>query len=504
MKTEKIQKRIIKGAGFAFVGSVSFAGMKYLQRLVLARILEPEQYGVFSLGLMVFMVSVSLGALGVQRGVNRFVPYYGAKDRQDLVKGTLIGGGAIALLSGLVFAGGLFGLAEFLSLSVFNEPDLVGVVRLLCFAIPATILLRVLIRALEGFKKVNYSMGVKNGEIFLRFFGILAVLLGGFGLLVVSGVFVFSAWLVVVVGVWVVNKRIFPLFNSEISLSVKFGQLLNYSWPLFLTGILNLVVGWTDTFMLGYFSSSANVGVYNAALPTSRLMLLLIKSVSIIFLPLATEAFSRGEHERMERIFTTSYRWVFLATLPVYLFLALFAQPIIVLMFGSSYVAGSTVLVVLATGFFLSTLSGPAQKLFNSVGRTRLVLGLTFSTALANLVLNYVLVPRFGIMGAAIATATSLGLGSLLNLVFLYRITSLFPLNLFFLRPLFVGLASVGGLYLFEKLLPLKISVWFIPLEVVLALALYGIGLYLTDSLKDEDKDMVVAVLGAIRQKMGG
>ncbi len=484
------------------MGSAAFAGMKYLQRLVLARTLSPDQYGVFSLGLMVFMVTVSVGTLGIQRGVNRFVPYFRADGETGKLKGTLLGGTVLALLSGLVFAGSLFFFSPSLSLSVFGEEGLTAVLRVFCFAIPAMILLRVLIRGLEGFKKINYSMGLKTGEISLRLLGIVVVSVAGYGLFSVPVVFIFSTWLIVVAGFWLLRERVFPLFDPDIPTVFELGRLFRYSWPLFLTGILNLVVGWTDTFMLGFYSNSADVGIYNAALPTSQLIILILKSISVIFLPLATEAFSKGQEERLREIFHISYRWVFLATLPLYLFMVFFAQPIIVLMFGAKYAAGAGALVVLSTGFFFSMLSGPSQKLFNSVGRTKLVLGLTASAALINVAMNAVLVPRFGIIGAAGATAISLGVGTALNLGFLYRVSDIFPLDLFFLKPLLAGVIAVGGLSLVENLLPVTIPFYLIPLEVIFAFSVYGFGLYLTNSLKKEDREMIVAVLGAVKRRL--
>ena len=102
---KEIQKSILSGGSFALVGSLAFAGMKYLQRLVLARVLSPDQYGIFSLGLMVFMVTVtvSAGTLGVQRGVNRFVSFFRTDGEEGKLKGTLLGGSVLTLISGVVF-----------------------------------------------------------------------------------------------------------------------------------------------------------------------------------------------------------------------------------------------------------------------------------------------------------------------------------------------------------------------------------------------------------------
>ena len=102
--------------------------------------------------------------------------------------------------------------------------------------------------------------------------------------------------------------------------------------------------------------------------------------------------------------------------------------------------------------------------------------------------MNLILVPRFGIIGAAGATAISLGVGTLLNLGFLYRVSEIFPLNPFYLKPLGTGIASAGGLYLIEKILPVNIPYYLIPLGVVLAFSFCGIGLYLTNSLKEKDR----------------
>jgi hypothetical protein len=69
------------------------------------------------------------------------------------------------------------------------------------------------------------------------------------------------------------EKKVFPIFKTKVKAISVDKELFTYSFPLLFAGIAGLVMGWTwtDTLMLGYFTSSTNVGIYNAALPTAQL-----------------------------------------------------------------------------------------------------------------------------------------------------------------------------------------------------------------------------------------
>jgi len=100
-------------------------------------------------------------------------------------------------------------------------------------------------------------------------------------------------------------------------------ELISYSWPLMFAGMLYLVMGWIDTLMLGYFLTSADVGIYRASLATAGLLAIVPSSFASIFFPVITELYSRGEREELENTDAAVTKWIFMIALPLVLLMML-------------------------------------------------------------------------------------------------------------------------------------------------------------------------------------
>jgi len=154
-----------------------------------------------------------------------------------------------------------------------------------------------------------------------------------------------------------------------------------------------MVMNWMDTLMLGFFSTPFNVGIYNASLPTARLLRVFLMSFGAIFMPVVSELYSKNAIEDLKSTYTAVTKWIFMLVLPAFLLMALFSHWILKIMFGTEYVAGSTALTILALGFLIICLVGPTGQILQAYGRTEILMGCGFFGAGLNVGLNYLLIP---------------------------------------------------------------------------------------------------------------
>ena len=129
-------KVLVKGFGLSFFAVFFSKILLYLLRLVLARVLSPEEYGLLFLGLSLIYILIFLVVLGLDGGIERYVPYYRAKKDFRKVKGVITTSLKISFpLSMLVFLM-MFLFSEQISVFIFNEPALSPVIRIFSFIIP--------------------------------------------------------------------------------------------------------------------------------------------------------------------------------------------------------------------------------------------------------------------------------------------------------------------------------------------------------------------------------
>jgi len=295
------------------------------------------------------------------------------------------------------------------------------------------------------------------------------------------------------------ERKIFPVMKTKVKSIFLGKELLQFSWPLTLVGVLNLVTGWAGTTMLGIFKTTKEVGIYSAALPTASMLGSILTGFSFIFMPIASELFSRNKIEELKSVFKTVTRWNFILTFPFFLVIFLFPHIVMRILFGPEFIASSLALSILALGYFSRAVIGPANLIILSLGKTKLILISNIVTAVSNFLLNLWLVPLYGVTGAAIAMTSSLILGDGLTFVFVYSLIRLQPYSPTYLKPILAGILAGGLIYFPSQILFVAVPVWFAVVGLILFLTLYFLFSLFFRSLERED----VMILKAIEEKAG-
>ncbi len=164
------------------------------------------------------------------------------------------------------------------------------------------------------------------------------------------------------------------------------------------------VMARTDTIMLGLLSNTTQAGIYNIASEVAKLVDLGLVAVSAMIAPQVAAAFAAGEHDRLQKVVHQAARIATLLAIPATV-VFVFVGGFVLSWFGPEYTAGRWALVVLCFGQLVHSLAGPTGLLMSMTGHERQAFTIISLAALSNIVLNAVLIPVWGIMGAAWATA---------------------------------------------------------------------------------------------------
>ena len=492
-------RKIAKGAGIGFTGTFIGMTFAYFSRMIIARFLGPGDYGLISLGFAAMIIAATLSLAGLPAGIQRYVPFYNAKGDKGRIKGTIIGALKISFSLSLILTFLIFFGADWISIHVFHEPNLTPVLRIFAIGVPFWVLTTIFNSGTIGFQEIKYK--VYTMFIFKDTFKLIAIII-----LLVLGYGVLGAvvgWVLAIVGMsflafYFLEKKVFPIFNSNVKAISVDKELLFFSFPLVFAGMAALITSYMDTLMLGYFSTASNVGIYNAALPIAGLLNVFISAFGVIFMPVISELYSKNAMDDLRNTYSAVTKWIASLVLPAFLLMALFSDWLLKIMFGAEFVAGAVALSILAFGYMIICLVGPAAQILMVYGRTKIVMGCSFFGATLNLALNYLLIPPYGITGAAIATATSLALMSILHLFFVYRIGKIQPFKKSYFKPFFASVIAVSVVYVVTKYV-IGISVFSLAGMFFVFLFLYFFLLLIFKSFEDED----LMIMRAIDERLG-
>jgi len=405
-------KVIAKTSIFIFVTILFSKVLFYFYRIIIARDFGPSVYGTFSLASMVFVLVISISSFGFFEGLLRFVPLYRGTKKMNNIRYLFKFSVWILTLSSIFFGLILFFSSEFISINLFHEPNLVIFLKILSLAMPFYMIGSVFLCLIRGFERI------KMHSFISEFFQILIKLIFLI-LLIFLGVKVNSvpiSYFIGILSVFLVAylycryklPEVFQKYILKKQIKKQIRKIFFlYSLPLIFSNILYDLFGYMDSFVIGLFKDTFNVGIYNAAFPIASLMAFVPSLFLQILFPMIVREFSKKRIDIMRELIKQVQKWILIINLPFFSLMFLFSGAFINLFFGAQYMAAEPVLRILSIGFFFYSLSDILGNLILVVGKSKTFLINIIILSVFNLVLNVLLIPKYGISGAAFSTTMS-------------------------------------------------------------------------------------------------
>lgn len=441
-----ILKKGAKEGGIAFFGQLGGKAFGFLFAIIFARSLGPANYGLYTLGMMIIGVAKEISQLGLHKGLLRFIPDYQATGDKAKVKGTLSTTLGIPFLLSFAMAITLFLSSKYIALTVFHKPQLSLVLKILSLGLPFLVSSSMFSFALQGFQRISFKIATTLSLQITKLVIVGAFLLGGVSsLIILSGVTI-SAVLTALFGFYLLIRIIGnEIFSCQPKYQVK--KLLRFSLPLYLAGFSYLFLTRADIYMLGYFTSAVDVGVYSAAIRFSMLVPFVLVALNTVFEPMIFNLSSREKYDLLEKTFKTFTRWTVLLTLPGVLAILIFGKPLLAI-FGAEFFSGWIYLIILTIGQFANASVGAVGLILQMTDKHDISAIDTFFLCILNIVLNFWLISMYGPLGAAIATTASIGIVNLIMVFQVYKFHGFHPYNVKYLKIVLAGVIAVTVTYM--------------------------------------------------------
>lgn len=410
---------LARGSAFLLVAKVFGAVSGYVMAFVLTQRGDATAVGIYELAFTCIILLSVFARFGLDGALVRYIGVFSASREEGAVrwlyKRSMFFSSAFSIGLGVA----VFFLAPVLS-SIFGDESMIWPFKLAGLSIPFFTLLNMNAETLRGYKQmVAYSFLQQGTVIFL------AAIIFFFwwnpddvGLSGVHAFFTASVVLFLLSQLSVGRRfRKIPAFKVPLT---SFKEVLGVSWPIFLSSSIFMVMSWTDTLMVGYFLEKADVGIYRIAFRISTVITFTQFAINGIAAPMIANLYHKGDFAGLRKLIHKIGLFNFLFSVPIFL-LIVFAPTFLLGLFGAEYESGKFILLILSFGQVIFALSGPVMYILTMTKHEKTALYIMYLTATINLLGNAILIPIYGLHGAAISTAVTTLLWNVLAVIAVFR-----------------------------------------------------------------------------------
>jgi O-antigen/teichoic acid export membrane protein len=243
------------------------------------------------------------------------------------------------------------------------------------------------------------------------------------------------------------------------------------------------------------------VGIYAVSMAMVSFVPIALTSVNQIFSPTIAELYSMGNHALLQRLYISLTKWVLIITIPLALAVIMFSGALMTV-FGPAFQGGAAVLTVGAAGQLFNCAVGSVGFLLLMSGNQVALMKIEAGTAVLMVVLNLLLVPRYGIIGAALGSAAAVAATNLWALAAVRKKLKLFPYNRTYLKLVVPVAITVAALMVQRSLFP-QVSWRAAVVALVLSYLVFAGALWLL-GLEAEDRILARVAWNKIRYGRNG
>jgi O-antigen/teichoic acid export membrane protein len=434
-----------------FAGTILTAAAGYFFKIYLARTLGAEALGLYALGMTMVGFLSLFNAFGLPTAAARFVAAYAARGDFWQLGGFLRGSLALLSACNLLLALLVLAAGPWVAVHFYHAPALNSYLGAFALIMLFGVLNNFLGQVMAGYHDVA------RRTLITHFIGtpaniLIAVVLISLGLSLTGylAAQVASAVLVLAllgVSVW---KMTPPQARSHGPFVRIEPQVVTFSAAASGIAVLEFVLGQADKMVLGFYLDVKQVGIYAVAMALVGFVPIALQSVNQIFSPAIAELHAAGNHALLQQLYATLTKWILIFTFPLALTMVVFSHSLMGI-FGASFAPGAAVLAIGAVGQFFNCAVGSVGHLLLMSGNQLQLVKVQALNAVMMIALSLVLVPRWGVNGAAIAAALTVVSSNVCLLGVVHRRLRLFPYHGGYFNLVVPALLSSGILLLLAR-----------------------------------------------------
>lgn len=449
-KEGKATKKQIRGSSLLLIGRILSKGVGFAVQVLTVRYLAKADYGAFAYALSVVAMGETFATFGLDRAVTRFLPIYHEQRDYSKMFGTLVMVLSTVITLGLGMIVAFYGLQDFIGQNFISDDTALALLLILIFLAPVQALDTLLNGLFAVFSRPTaiffrkYVLGpvLKLSVVLLLIFGNSGVRFLAAGYLA-AGVIAVAIFSVVLYHV----LKDLDLFEHFSLATIRFPvrEVLSFTVPLLTSDLVYVFMGSVDAILLEYFQGTVDVASLRAVQPVAKLNQIVLASFGLLFTPAAARMFARSDTRGINNLYWQNAVWIAVASFPIFAVTFSLAQPVTVLLFEERYATSGIILALLAVGYYYNAALGQNGLTLKVFGKVRFIMVINILAAVLNVVLNVLLIPSYGALGAAMGTFFTLMIFNTAKQLGLRLGTNISLLDRKYLRVYAsIGLAALG------------------------------------------------------------
>ncbi len=415
--------------GFVLKGSLSTAitlffvqGLRFISGVLIGRFYGAEASGRLTLVVTVMGIFAILINFGVKDALQKLIPEFKEKYNLKTSYSLFVKGNQLIVLFSIVSAIVIYFISPWLC-TYWNEPNMLWLFRVSGLFLPFMVLGDL------NYFSLRAALKVHTANISLVLPTIIRIVL----LFIVTFYFfntynpIYLHWITLCVLPWlfslipIYKHFVKPAQTTTNNRTVSYNEILVMAFPMLLTYIAFLINNSADVFLLKSNDIGTDmIGIYKTCANISMLAATLLVALNTTVQPKITQLFTQQKLDEVHRISIKSSKLIFWLSLPVFIILLFFSKYVLWL-YGDEFLKGALCLSVLTVGQIINTICGPVAQLLNATNHHKQFRNISFIGALINIIVNLILIPTHGILGAAIANTISMIAWNLIATVYIRK-----------------------------------------------------------------------------------
>ncbi|MBT3395004.1 flippase [archaeon] len=472
----ELKQRVLKNVGYNLTNTLILKFGAFLFTIIVARLLQPELFGLYSLALTIGIIAIGLADAGVNATLIYFVSSALGKNQKSMARGYFSFLLKFKILLSVIIAISIFSLSKIISESIFHKPELTPLLKIIAVYIIFQSLFEFFKASFYAIQKLKYITITQSIFQTLKLMIVSILLILGYSVFgAITGLLISTIIATIILFIFFYKKCHF--FMEEGIKKINKKRVLKYFSYLLIISLSGIFFGYVDIVMIGALLPSIEVGFYKAAQAIVFSVAALL-SVTGVLLPVFTQL----DEEKLKTMFQKTFHYSAMVSIPAAFGLIFISKQFIEIIYGIEYLPAAIVLIPLsllvivqATGSFFSNIFAAKEKL-------KWPAIIMIIATILNITLNYSMILAYGILGAAIATVISSYFNAIsLGILARKKIGIKIQFNSI-LKPMVATTVMVGFLIWFNGyfglIFPLSI------IEIILATIIYFITLFLIKGIK--------------------
>jgi O-antigen/teichoic acid export membrane protein len=431
-----------RGALANVTGALLTTGFSFVLSFIITHSVSVGRFGLFSIASTVILLAQVPAVLGLDTGAVRFVALGASADDEGAVRSAVQTALLAAALTSAVLAIVIAIEAPYIATNFFHKPRASEVLAITSWSLPGLVLTRVVIGALQGLGVMTYSAWLNPIRAMVNILTAIPLLAIGFDIHGLAVASVITAWTTLGIAIGFLF-RVHPTVFTPCREDWSFRRMLRFSAPQTLTTMLLYTILWTDTLVLGRLRAAADVAIYTIVQRLLSPAQTISTATGQMFAPRVAAEDARGNLGGLSVMLKRLTYWNLALSIPVFVVLLLLPGPLLSI-FGTSYERGAAALAILAAGQLVNAATGPLGQVINMSGRPYITMVNNGVVATLNIAGCLILVPQYGITGAACSTTASITAVNLIKLVQVRLIFGINPFRFQMLRAVGVAVLSAA------------------------------------------------------------